>query len=65
VVDLHDVRLASAGVPTPSAGAAWVAIEAVAVTPEDPGLLALIGRDRLAHCQFLYDGWKGEVLLAS
>jgi hypothetical protein len=63
VVDLHDVRLAFAGVRTPSAGAAWVEIEAVAVMPADPGILALIGRDMLAHCQFLYDGWKGEVLL--
>jgi hypothetical protein len=63
VVDLHDVRLAFAGVPTPSSGAAWAEIEAVAVMPADPGILALIGRDMLAHCQFLYDGWKGELLL--
>jgi hypothetical protein len=62
VVDLHDVRLAFAGASTPLA-AAWAEIEAVAVVPADPGILALIGRDMLAHCQFLYDGWRGELLL--
>ena len=61
VVDLHGVRLAFAGVPTPSSGVAWVEIEAVAVTPADPGIVALIGRDMLAHCQFLDDGWSGKV----
>jgi len=25
--------------------------------------LALIGRDMLAYCQFVYDGLKGELLL--
>ena len=63
VVDLHDVRLAFAGASTPLAVAAWVEIEAVAVMPADPGILALIGRDMLAHCQFVYDGWRGELIL--
>jgi hypothetical protein len=62
-VDLHDVRLAIAGAPTPSIPAAWVEIEAVAVAPANPSILALIGRDMLAHCQFFDDGWRGELLL--
>jgi predicted aspartyl protease len=62
-VDLHDVRLAIAGTPTPSIPAAWVEIEAVAVAPANPSILALIGRDMLAHSQFFYDGWRGELLL--
>lgn len=37
----HEVRLALGGIPTP---------------PADPAILALIGRDLLARCQFLYDG---------
>ena len=63
MVDLHDVRLAFAGIPTPSTAAAWFEIQAVAVMPADVGILALIDLDMLAHCQFLYDGWKSEVLL--
>ena len=62
-VDLHDVRLAIAGAPTPSVSATWVEIEAVAVAPANLSLLALIGRDMQAHCQFFYDGWRGELLL--
>jgi hypothetical protein len=63
LVDRHDVRLAFGGASDPSVGAAWVGIEAVAVIPADPSILALIGRDMLAHCQFVYDGWRGELLL--
>lgn len=62
-VDLHDVRLAIAGSPTPAIPTTWVELEAVAVAPANPGILALIGRDLLAHCQFFYDGWRGELLL--
>jgi hypothetical protein len=64
-VDLHDVRLTIAGAPMPSIPAAWAEIEAVAVAvaPANPSILALIGRDMLAHCQFFYDGWRGELLL--
>lgn len=49
-------------VVSPTKGS-WVEIESVAVIPADPGVLALIGRDMLAHCQFVYDGLKGELLL--
>jgi hypothetical protein len=63
VVDLHDVRLAYGGASVPLVRAAWLEIEAVAVVPADPSILALIGRDMLAHCRFLYDGWKGGLLL--
>jgi hypothetical protein len=63
LVNLHDVRLAFVGVPPPAVRAVWVEIEAAAVVPADPGLLALIGRDLLAHCQFVCDGPKGELLL--
>ena len=31
--------------------------------PPTPSVLALIGRNMLAHCQFIYDGLKGELLL--
>jgi hypothetical protein len=62
-VNLHDVRLAFGGVSTPQARSAWVEIEAAAVFPADPNVLALIGRDMLAHCQFRYDGLKGELIL--
>ena len=41
----------------------WVEIESAAVVPADPSVLALIGRDMLSHCQFVYDGLKGELLL--
>lgn len=64
-VNLHDVRLAFGGaVVTPTRGA-WIEVESVAVAPADPGVLALIGRDMLAHCQFVYDGLKGEMILLS
>lgn len=59
-VDLHDVRLAISGTPTPAIPTAWVEIEAVAVAPANPGILALIGRDMPAHSQFFYDGWRSE-----
>jgi hypothetical protein len=62
-VNLHDVRLALGGVPAPPARPAWTEIEAAAVVPADPGVLALIGRDMLAHCQFVYDGLNAELLL--
>lgn len=48
-VNLHDVRLAFGGaVASPTRGS-WVEIECAAVVPADPGILALIGRDMLAH----------------
>jgi len=62
-VNLHDVRLAFAYPAASPVRAPWVEVEAVAVVPADPGILALIGRDMLAHCQFLYDGLKSELLL--
>jgi hypothetical protein len=31
--------------------------------PADPHLMALIGRDMLAHCRFVYDGPGGEFTL--
>jgi hypothetical protein len=62
-VNLHDVRLAFGGVGVRRSQATWFAIEAAAVAPADPNLMALIGRDMLAHCQFLYDGPNGEFTL--
>lgn len=62
-VNLHDVRLALAGVPAPPARVGWVAVEVAAVVPADPKVLALIGRDLLAHCRFVYDGPKSELIL--
>jgi predicted aspartyl protease len=62
-VNLHDVRLAFGGAVVSPTKGSWVEIESVAVIPADPGVLALIGRDMLAHCQFVYDGLKGELLL--
>ncbi len=62
-VNLHNVRLAFGGVAVTSTRGPWVEVESVAVVPADPSILALIGRDMLAHCQFVYDGLKGEVLL--
>lgn len=64
-VDLHDVRLAFGGTAVPPAPLAWVQIEAAAVVPADPNILALIGRDMLAYCQFVYDGLNGDLLLVS
>jgi predicted aspartyl protease len=62
-VNLHDVRLAFGGAVTSPTRSSWVEVESAAVVPADPGVLALIGRDMLAHCQFVYDGLKGELLL--
>jgi hypothetical protein len=62
-VNLHDVRLAFGGAGASPARGSWVEAEVAAVVPADPGVLALIGRDMLAHCQFVYDGPKGELLL--
>jgi hypothetical protein len=42
---------------------AWFDVEAAAVVPADPQLIALIGRDMLAHCRFVYDGPNGEFTL--
>jgi hypothetical protein len=61
--DLHDVRLAFGGESAPPARSAWVEIRAVAIIPADPNVLALIGRDMLAYCQFVYDGLNGALLL--
>ncbi len=38
-------------------------VDAAAVVPADPGVLGLVGRDMLAHCQFFYDGPKQELVL--
>jgi hypothetical protein len=62
-VNLHDLRLAFGGVSTVSSRRAWVVIEATAVVPADPHVLALIGRDMLAHCKFVYNGKSGELVL--
>jgi len=62
-VNLHDVRLAFGGAVVSPTRGPWVEVESAAVVPADPSVLALIGRDMLAHCQFVYDGLKGELLL--
>jgi hypothetical protein len=62
-VNLHDVRLAFGGAVVSPTRGSWVEIESAAIVPADPSVLALIGRDMLAHCQFVYDGLKGELLL--
>jgi hypothetical protein len=62
-VNLHDVRLAFGGAVISPTRSSWVEVESAAVVPAAPGVLALIGRDMLAHCQFVYDGLKGELLL--
>jgi hypothetical protein len=62
-VDLHDVRLAFGGAVVSPTRGTWVELECASVVPADPRVLALIGRDMLAHCQFVYDGLKGELLL--
>ena len=62
-VNLHDLRLAFGGALVSPMRRPWVAIEAVAVAPADPGILALIGREMLAHCRFVYDGLKGVLAL--
>lgn len=58
-------RVAFGGAIVSPVTGSWVGIESAAVVPADPGVLALIGRDMLAHCQFVYDGLKGELLLVS
>jgi hypothetical protein len=63
-VNLHDLHLAFGGDSTASSRRTWVVIEAAAVVPADPHVLALIGRDMLAHCRFVYDGVSGELVLA-
>ena len=62
-VDVHDVRLAFAAHPVSRSSGQWVALKAVAAVPADPSILALIGRDMLATCHFLYDGPRSEVVL--
>lgn len=57
---LHNVRVAFAA---PGPRVKWFEITAVGVVPASPGILALIGRDLLGHCRFLYDGFKAEILL--
>lgn len=64
-VNLHKVRLAFAGIRAIKANTGWVEITSAAIVPANPGVLALIGRDMLAHCRFLYDGPKDELLLVS
>jgi hypothetical protein len=58
-----DVRLAFGGALISPARGPWVEVGAVAVAPADSNVLALIGRDMLANCQFLYDGIRGELIL--
>lgn len=64
-VALHDVRLAFGGAAGSPVGGSWIDLECAAVAPADPNILALIGRDMLAHCQFVYDGLSAELLLVS
>jgi hypothetical protein len=63
LVDLHRIRVAFGGVSGPKAGAMWFDVQAAAIAPADPHLLALIGRDMLAHCRFVYDGPGSEFAL--
>ena len=62
-VNLHRVRLAFGGGAVSPITGRWVEIESAAVIPADPAILALIGRDMLARCRFVYDGPKGELIL--
>jgi hypothetical protein len=62
-VNLHRVHVAFGGHAVSPTKGTWVEIESAAVVPADPGILALIGRDVLALCQFVYDSPKGELLL--
>lgn len=62
-VNVHDARLAFGGAVASRTRGSWVEVESAAVVPADPSVLALIGRDMLAHCQFIYDGLKGELIL--
>jgi hypothetical protein len=49
-VNLHDVRLAFTGAMASATRGPWVEVETAAVVPAEPSVLALIGRDMLAHC---------------
>jgi hypothetical protein len=60
-VDIHDARLAFGGVRVQTRPN-WIPITAAAVIPSSPNLLALIGRDLLASCQFANDG-PGRTLI--
>jgi hypothetical protein len=62
-VNLHDVRLMFGGTADSRPRSSWIEVESAAVVPADPSVLALIGRDMLANCQFVYDGFKSELLL--
>jgi hypothetical protein len=62
-VKIHDVRLAFGGAVVSPTRGPWVEVESAAVVPADPSVLALIGRDMLAHSPFVYDGLKGELIL--
>jgi hypothetical protein len=59
---VHDIRLSFGGAQP---GALWIPISIVEAVPSTPSVLAIIGRDTLAHCQFVYDGFRGELLLVS
>jgi hypothetical protein len=61
--NVHDVRLAFGGAIVSPTKGSWVEIESAAVVPADPNVLALIGRDMLTYCRFIYDGLKGELIL--
>ena len=63
-VKLYDVRLAFGGAMVSPTRGHSIRLESAAVVPADPNVLALIGRDMLAHCRFVYDGLKGDVLLS-
>jgi hypothetical protein len=59
-VSLFDTRLGFGGA---SAGVVWVSLSTVGVVPSTPGVLAIVGRDMLRNCLFLYDGFRAELLL--
>jgi hypothetical protein len=63
-VKLYDVRVAFGGAMVSPTPGHWIELESAAVVPADPSVLALIGRDMLAHCRFVYDGLKGDALLS-
>jgi predicted aspartyl protease len=44
--------------------AIWIATRVVSVGPSTPTILALLGRDVLAHCTFFYNGPLGELTLS-
>jgi hypothetical protein len=57
---LFDTRLGFGGV---RAGVVWVSLSVVGVVPSTPGVLAIVGRDMLRNCLFIYDGFRAELLL--